>query len=82
MKQNEINTNKAYIESNDKLAQAVKLLKEQNNDITGFAMMMDSKSQSENNNYAEMIRQYQNENKKISPEMIQMMMMSNMMPTF
>lgn len=82
MKQNEINTNKAYIESNDKLAQAVKLSKEQNNDITGFAMMMDSKSQSENNNYAEMIRQYQNENKKISPEMIQMMMMSNMMPTF
>ena len=72
----------SYIESNDKLAQAVKLLKEQNNDITGFAMMMDSKSQSENNNYAEMIRQYQNENKKISPEMIQMMMMSNMMPTF
>ena len=82
MKQNEINTDQAYIPSSDKLAQAVKLLKEQNNDLTGFAMMMDSNNQTNNTNYAEMIKQYQNENKKITPEMLQMMMMSNMMPTF
>lgn len=82
MKQNEINTDQAYIPSSDKLAQAVKLLKEQNNDLTGFAMMMDSNNQTNNNNYAEMIKQYQNENRKITPEMLQMMMMSNMMPTF
>lgn len=82
MKQNEINTDQAFIPSSDKLAQAVKLLKEQNNDLTGFAMMMDSNNQTNNNNYAEMIKQYQSENRKITPEMLQMMMMSNMMPTF
>lgn len=82
MKQNEINTDQAFIPSSDKLAQAVKLLKEQNNDLTGFAMMMDSNNQTNNNNYAEMIKQYQSENRKITPEMLQMMMMSNMMPAF
>lgn len=81
MKQNEINTDQAFIPSNDKLAQAVKLLKEQNNDISGFAMMMDTKTQ-QDNNYAEVIKQYHNENKAITPEMVQMMMMSNMMPNF
>ena len=81
MKQNEINTDQAFIPSSDKLAQAVKLLKEQNNDISGFAMMMDTKTQQENN-YAEVIKQYHNENKTITPEMVQMMMMSNMMPNF
>ena len=81
MKQNEINTNQAYMQSTDKLAQAVKLLKEQNNNISSFAMMMDSNSQENNSNYAEVIRQYHNENKTITPEMVQMMMMSNMMPT-
>ncbi len=82
MKQNEINTDQAFIPSSDKLTQAVKLLKEQNNDLTGFAMMMDSNNQTNNNNYAEMIKQYHNENKTITPEMVQMMMMSNMMPNF
>ena len=82
MKQNEINTDKAYIQSNEKFAQAVKLLKEQNNNVTGFAMMMDTESRQNQNNYAEIIRQYQNENKNIKPEMIQMMMMSNMMQNF
>ena len=81
MKQNEINTNQAYMQSTDKLAQAVKLLKEQNNNISSFAMMIDSNSQENNSNYAEVIRQYHNENKTITPEMVQMMMMSNMMPT-
>lgn len=82
MKQNEINTDQAYIPSNEKLAEAVNLLKEQNNNITGFAMMLDNQQNTNNNNYAEFIRQYQNENKTITPEMVQMMMMSNMMPTF
>ncbi len=82
MKQNEINTDQAFIPSSDKLAQAVKLLQEQNNDLAGFAMIMDSNNQTDNNNYAEIIKQYQSENKKITPEMLQMMMMSNMMPAF
>lgn len=82
MKQNEINTDQAYIPSDERLADAVRLLKQQNNDITGFAMMMDNQQKTNSNNYAEIIRQYQNENKTITPEMVQMMMMSNMMPTF
>lgn len=84
MKTTEINNNQAYIPSDQKLAQAVEILKHQNNDITGLSMMMDIPQQYGQNNYVDLLKQYQNQDNKksLTPEMIQMMMMSNMMPNF
>ncbi len=84
MKTTEINNNQAYLPSDQKLAQAVEMLKRQNNDITGFAMMMDMPQQYGQNNYVDLLKQYQGQDSKktLTPEMIQMMMMSNMMPNF
>lgn len=80
IKQNEINTNQMYAPQGNSLSQAVDLLKQQNNDITSFAMMLEKPEST--TNYAEVVKQYQKENKQITPEMLQMMMMQNMMPTF
>ena len=85
MKQNEINANKAYLPSDDKLSQALDLIKQQNNDVSAFAMFMDNdKTTTNNTDYIDLIKQYQNQenNSKLSPEVIQMMMMNNMMPAF
>lgn len=84
MKTTEINNDQAYVPSDEKLAQAVRMLKNQNNDISSFAMMMDMPQQYGQNNYVDLLRQYQSQdkNRTLTPEMIQMMMMSNMMPNF
>ncbi len=83
MRTTEINENKAYIPSDKKLAQAVQLLKDQNNQITSFAMMMDRPNTIDSSRYADIIEQYKNSgNKTITPEMVQLMMMQNMMPNF
>lgn len=81
IKQNEINSNKAYVPDNTNLAQAVNLLKEQNNDFSNMAMFLENNNR--NDNYAQFLKQYQNSgNRTISPEMIQLMMMQNSMPDF
>lgn len=83
MKTTEINSNKAYVPSDKKLAQALQMLKDQNNEITSFAMMMDKPLSTDSSRYTELIKQYQDtDNKTIPPEMIQLMMMQNMMPNF
>lgn len=63
MKQNEINSNRAYLDNDKKLAQALEMLGENKNDISGFAMMIENRQ-------------------KMTPEALQLMMMSNMMTNF
>ncbi|MCD7740549.1 MAG: tetratricopeptide repeat protein [Candidatus Gastranaerophilales bacterium] len=81
---NQKNSNNAYIPSDDKLSQALNLLKESNNEISSFAMLMDTPNQVQNSNYAEIIEQYYgaDKDKTVTPEMVQLMMMQSMMPNF
>lgn len=68
MQQNSYNNNRAYLPQNQKLAEAVEMLKNQRNN-SNFAMMLD-------------LPPSQTGQQQISPEMIQMMMMQSQMPKF
>ncbi len=84
MKQNEINENKAYLPSDYKLSQALNMLKDSNNEMSSFAMMLDSPKKTQDADFAEIIRGYHeaDNNKTLTPEMLQLMMMQNMLPNF
>ncbi len=78
IERSKINTNKAYLPSSDRqVAQAIGMLSEQNNDISAFSMMLDDNT---DNNYMNLLKYYQNHEDKseMTPEMLQLMMMSNM----
>ncbi len=80
MKQLEINANKASIDSPDKMANAIENMK-RNTEIKNLAMILETtNNQSKNSN--NLMNYYQTDNvdnTKMTPEMIQTMMMSNMM---
>ncbi len=82
MRTNEINENNAYLPSDEKLSQALSLLKDSNNQVSSFAMLMDTPKQAQDNNYADIVRKYYGENsdKTVTPEMVQVMMLQNMFP--
>ena len=64
--------NSAYIPSNDKLAEALELLKGQGNDLSAMAMILENRKQ--DSSFATQ--------PTISPEMVQLMMMQNQMTNF
>ena len=68
IQQSAYNNNRAYLPQEQKLAEAVQMLKNQRNN-SNFAMMLDLPPSS-------------NSQQQISPEMIQMMMMQSQMPKF
>lgn len=64
--------NRAYLPTNDKLAEALQLINGQNNDISAMAMILENRKQ--DSNFATQ--------PTISPEMVQLMMMQNQMTNF
>ena len=67
IQQSAYNNNRAYLPQEQKLAEAVQMLKNQRNN-SNFAMMLDLPPSTSN--------------QQLSPEMIQLMMMQNQMPKF
>ncbi len=84
MKQNEINASKVYLPSDEKFARALDIIKQQNQDISTLAMFLDNNNKKDSGYINELINQYQGgeNSSKISPEIIQIMMMNNMMPNY
>lgn len=92
-KQNQMNKSmssspsKAAVPSDEKLAEAIMLLKQQrDNDITSMAMFLDNDyenmSSKKSADYTDLIQYYQNNGKKVTPEMLRYSMMEKMMPNF
>ena len=75
--------NKAQLPSDEKLAQAILMMKQHNNDLSTMAMFLVSDNDKDNSNqYADLLKYYQNGNKAVSPEMIKYSMMQTMFPSF
>jgi hypothetical protein len=72
IEQNTINSsgNRAYVPTNEKLAEAIEMLNRQNSDLSNMAMIMENRNQN-----------YTPQN-SITPEMVQLMMMQNSMTNF
>ncbi len=76
---------KAELPADEKIAQAVMLMRQkQNSDIASLAMFLDNSDTSTDNNYGynDFLQYYKNTDKELTPEMIKYSMMQTMLPNF
>ncbi len=81
MQQSEINNNKAQLPSDEKMARILDILQNNNSQVSSMAMIMENSNNKQND--FDYLKYYkQNGNNKITPEMLQLMMMNNSMSNF
>ena len=81
MQQSEINNNKAQLPSDEKMARILDVLQNNNSQVSSMAMIMENSNNKQND--FDYLKYYkQNGNNKITPEMLQLMMMNNSMSNF